>query len=1119
MKRLILAIICLAIILPIFASVNFKNESVLSKGKWVKITVKESGVYELSYSTLKEFGFTNPEKVKIYGKGGNVMSENLMLERMDDLEQTPTMHKNNKIYFYTKGISRDSIRTTSDGIRIFYPKTNPYSKTGALFLTEDSNEAPLKVEDLKSGATDNVTNWETNGYSVWTYNEDIYNPGMTGQIFLGTNFANEKEISFNLNLPAYKPTGKIYLSDRICLLGSDEMEIRCQWNGLEMTRTTTNRVSENDRIAYMEYGSLEHGAMIDAAISKDNKFKLKIDINTPGQLKKAWLDYASIVYPTYLGLPETEAQIQQYADINSNNGLQFTNSNENKTLIWLVDDKNASSEIPYSVKNCIPTTTTDGKSVFTYNQANTWLEFVMFDPSKPQKQPEYAGEVKNQNLHGNAEIPNMLIITNSILRSEAERLAKFHIENDGMDVLVVNQDEIFNEFSGGNRDVMAYRLISKMFYNRDPKKFKYLLLFGKGTYDNRMIYTNESSEQLLTFQSEVSNSQTKSYCSDDFFGFLDETNILYTQQKLQIAVGRIPVSSQKEAKIYIDKLIKYCYERDKNDCKWRNNIMLIAENGDDDIHLEQCETFSEKLLNSGNYDVNYNKLYLQCYDQYTVRDKFLEYLNSGQYFALYVGHGTPISLTKTQIITNLDKGKETKYPQLPIMYFSTCDVARYDNGGTNIVSTMFANKDGGLIAAVASTRVVYTNLNGKLSDSFAISLAKLPDYYKGEKTLGNIFKDAKNNSNENSINKLKYCILGDPAIRLTPPENRVALTAINGQTLKKDSKINAAINDKVTIEGEIRLPEGSVDESFLGNVTIQLYDKDRFLISALKTDKYNTRVYTDIYNRGKMLNQTKADVISGKFKCTITIPNFSETVTGNHLKIRMVAEGKDGRILSGSNINLGIDRTMISEQPQDSECPTINNLYIDDADTFKDGTTVGSNFTVYGEVFDNGGINTSTESFISSMTIALDSNKKTSPIYNFDPANETSGTFNAPFYDVKDGRHTIEVAISDLAGNIQRKTISFVVDNKLNRNLIITNPATATSTSFDINNYDNIKSAELFVTDSKGNVLYNSPVNSFPYDWNLTDNNGLKLAPGDYNAYLKINNVGTEIKKIVILKQ
>lgn len=1118
MKRIITAITCLLIILPLFATINFKNESVLSKGKWIKIEVTDAGVYELSYSTLKKYGFSNPNKVKVYGKGGNVLSEDYLLPRMDDLEQTPTMHKNNKIYFYTKGISKDSIRTTSDGIRIFIPKANPYSNTGALFLTDEGNEAPLKIENLESKPADNIKQWNKNGFGVWSYEEELYNPGSTGQSFLGKDFTKDKEITFFPNLPAYNAEGKLYLTDRLCLYGTDEMETNCQWNGQNMTRTTANIISGNDRISYLEYGIIEHGAYIDASTSQDNKFSLKISINTPGKLKKAWVDYASIIYPTFLGLPETESQIRHYADINTN-GLKFVEYKGKEMLIWMVNEKGASSEKPYHVKNCITTVNGEGQPIFYYNKENTWLEFILFDPNKTQKQPAFAGEVKNQNLHGMTSIPNMLIITNSILKDEAERLAQFHREYDRMDVTVVNQDEIFNEFSGGNRDAMAYRLFCKMLYNRDPNKFKYLLLFGKGTYDNRMIYTNAKSEQLLTYQSEASNNQTKSYCTDDFFGFLDDSNTLYTQRKLQIAVGRIPVSSPKEAKTYIDKLIKYTQERDKNDCKWRNNIMLIAENGDDDIHLEQCETFSEKMIDSGNFDVNYNKLYLQCYDKYTVREKFLEYLNSGQYFALYVGHGTPTSLTKTQIITNLDKGKETKYPQLPIIYFSTCDVARYDNGGSNIVSTMFANENGGLIAAIASTRVVYTNLNGKLSDSFATSLAKLPEYYMEEKTIGNIFKDAKNNAKENSINKLKYCILGDPAIRLTPPENRIVLNAINGQSLQKDSKIKAALCDKVTLEGEIKLPDGTADESFMGNVIVQLYDKDRFLISALKTDEHNTRVYTDIYTRGKALNQTKADVINGRFSCSITIPNFSETVTGNCLMIRMIAEGTDGKILSGSNKNLAIDRTLTSEQSQDSESPTICSLYINDPNTFKDGMTVGSNFTVYGEVLDNEGINTSTESFVSSMTIALDSSKKTAPIYNYDPANEANGIFNVPFYDVDNGRHTIDVSISDLSGNIQRKTISFFVDNKLDRNLIITNPATATAVNFDLDNSEDIKTAEIFVTDSKGNILYNTNVSSFPYEWNLTDNNGLRLTAGDYNAYAKINNIGTEIKKIVILKQ
>ena len=132
----------------------------------------------------------------------------------------------------------------------------------------------------------------------------------------------------------------------------------------------------------------------------------------------------------------------------------------------------------------------------------------MFDTEREQLRPEYVGPVANQDLHG-AATPDMLIITNSILFNQAERLAEFHRTTDGMDVLVVDQQQVFNEFSSGVRDAMAYRMICKMFYDRDPEKFQYMLLFGNGTYDNRMIYTNEASEQLVTYQSDASNSQTR----------------------------------------------------------------------------------------------------------------------------------------------------------------------------------------------------------------------------------------------------------------------------------------------------------------------------------------------------------------------------------------------------------------------------------------------------------------------------------------------------------------------------------------------------------------------------------------------------------------------------------
>ncbi|MBQ3770673.1 MAG: hypothetical protein II834_01935 [Bacteroidaceae bacterium] len=53
-------------ILSVHAS-GYVANSVLSQGKWVKISVPAEGVYQLTPDLLKKWGFTNPDKVRLYG--------------------------------------------------------------------------------------------------------------------------------------------------------------------------------------------------------------------------------------------------------------------------------------------------------------------------------------------------------------------------------------------------------------------------------------------------------------------------------------------------------------------------------------------------------------------------------------------------------------------------------------------------------------------------------------------------------------------------------------------------------------------------------------------------------------------------------------------------------------------------------------------------------------------------------------------------------------------------------------------------------------------------------------------------------------------------------------------
>ena len=86
-----------------FSTTMYATNSKLATGKWVKISIPESGMYEITYDEILEMGFSNPEKVKIYGCGGNKISETLNGSAMDDLRAVPILRMDDKICFYGNG--------------------------------------------------------------------------------------------------------------------------------------------------------------------------------------------------------------------------------------------------------------------------------------------------------------------------------------------------------------------------------------------------------------------------------------------------------------------------------------------------------------------------------------------------------------------------------------------------------------------------------------------------------------------------------------------------------------------------------------------------------------------------------------------------------------------------------------------------------------------------------------------------------------------------------------------------------------------------------------------------------------------------------------------------------
>lgn len=141
------------------ASSRYADNSVLASGTWAKIRVPSTGIYQITEALIRQAGFTDINKVKIYGYGGQLQNEALRavdLTEYDDLKEVPTAMVGGKRLFYALGTVSWSRKDAPIRTR------NPYSDYGYYFLTQ-TEEAPktISTEELHALAYPSNNDYHT----------------------------------------------------------------------------------------------------------------------------------------------------------------------------------------------------------------------------------------------------------------------------------------------------------------------------------------------------------------------------------------------------------------------------------------------------------------------------------------------------------------------------------------------------------------------------------------------------------------------------------------------------------------------------------------------------------------------------------------------------------------------------------------------------------------------------------------------------------------------------------------------------------------------------------------------------------------------------------------------
>lgn len=1093
----------------------YAASSRLASGRWVKISVSQSGMHMLTEQQLRQWGFSDPSRVKVYGYGAMRLPERLDSSYLDDLPQTPSEHIAGRgIVFFGEG----PVTVGNPATKYLRPVQNPFTLLGYYFLSENDEERQVPQADSASrpSATSPAKVYQALAY----HEEELVSPGYAGFLMVGEDFKYTPSRNFKIDMPGIDTSSPVIMEASFTAKTlSSPSTITYSVNG------TTLPSGSGDRIPFTNDGE-KHGeeglSRKEFQVSSESVL-IGVNFSCPSTVTSANLNYIALTYSRRLTLEDGN---KVFHASGSAGGFSLAGADA-ETRVW--DITTPSSATAMELSDPV-------SGVTSWSLQRTGVRrFAAWKPSAPFLEPSLVGEVRNQNLHA---LPptDMVIFTVPAWKGQAERLADFH-RNDAVDplhVTVLTPQEVYNEFSSGSPDVQSFRKLLKMFYDRQlatGKPLRYALFLSRPVCDIRQVtdYGKSLGNTFLpAWFSDSGLYDNDAYTTDDIFGFLDDNSGATTSSdKLRIAVGRIPALSQADVKTAVDKMERYYNKMPRTN--WKNNILVTADDEDAGIHMTHAEWFAEYIAKSnGGEDGFIKKLYIDQYERSSnvceeARQVFYRYLDEGALLWFYTGHANASSLTGENLVTYSDLNN-MYLRHWPVVYGATCNFLRWDAPTVSGAEILFKNPNGGVIAGISATRAVYITYNGNLSASLGRHFLERDEDGK-YMTLGEIYMLTKNDymdethkdSQENrdpiprpDSNKLRYVLMGDPALRLLMPSSRVVVDRIHETDLPvaPDQEPPCLMaRQQTSIAGHIENPDGTPATGFNGQLIATIYDAEQ----TVTTQGYGAGVQMNFDQQGGRLFVGNTDVKDGRFTLPVNMP--SEVVNNyRNAAISLYAYEEDGDEAVGVNRDFYVYGTDFNAEP-DVTPPSIDALYLNHP-SFVSGDEVNNSPMVIAEISDDRAINLSTAGVGHQMGLYLDNGSKTyadvadyfTPYTNGVPG----GTIAYPLEGLAVGAHTLRLRVWDTAPNSAEASIDFFVAKEITPTIyeVYTdcNPASVEANfyvSHDRPDRDLTVTIEVF--DMMGRRLWQATqqgrsdmFQSQPITWDLTDYGGHRVGRGIY---------------------
>ncbi|MDZ7725378.1 MAG: type IX secretion system sortase PorU [candidate division KSB1 bacterium] len=1070
---------------------------------WYKITISGNGgggmenMYKLTGKILKDKGVPvesiDPATLQLFNNGGRMLNRDIVNAVNDTLIENPIkivgakdgrLDDNDYILFYGRsleGVAYDSVQN-----RLFH-YIHRFDYDNAFWLTY-GKQTGKRMQQKSSLPTQGLDPQPAFRDLVWIEEErhNIYN---SGTIWLGRELSREVS-SWSVNFDLHNPLNSEPTQARVSLAptsGQNET-YRFYMNGNSIGSTQTSGTGLYLR--ELEYDA--QGTLMDA----ENTFTLSYVAASNASF--AYVNWVELEFGRTFTAKDNKLFFRGPLG-NQTAAFELEGFDKQNISIFDVTDMNTAQIIPESQ---------NGSIRFADNAGETRLKrYLALSPDDyAEIEPENIESVDVQHLRSERNIDFIIITYKDFYQQalELESLRENWDPDDRLETEVVQYASIVNEFGWGISDPEAVRRFlawAQMHWNQPG----YVLLFGDGHFDYKNILRHDTPNLIPPYEID-GVLETSSRVSDDWFAYTSGQ-----EQGMQMAVGRLCVTSVDEAQAVVDKIVSY--ETDPPYEEWMNRITFLADDeliangkssGVDFVHMGQ----SEQLSRFHTPEVfNQKKVYLVDYPAVpsasvsgvtkpAASQALLEQINRGTLILNFIGHGNDNLLTHERVFKRSDHFDQVRNDnRLALWVAATCEFAYWDQPFEQSFAEDLVNARGrGALALIGSARLAFASPNAafnyNLFDNIFVNYKETGHTTRlGDAVLLSKLEMSTGFYKENTE---KFLLLGDPTLRLQAPQHQAVIDDLAPDSIKALGK--------TSLSGHIE-QNGSIWPDFSGNMLVRVMD------TQIQKSYHNPELdrTTSYLKPGNTLFNGQVTVENGRFDVNFIVPK-DISYGGDQAKISLYFWNHE---TSGAGIRNNLVVSQKAVDLEDQKGPEMH-LHFGDPN-FISGDLVSQNPTLHVELADSiSGINTA-GSIGHQITMTLNDNFNQSTdlteYFKYDEGSFVNGSLEYPIFELEPGEHSMTVKAWDNSNNSSVTTTYFTVihEKKLEIKNVVTwpNPMRESCTfRFQLSQNAEV-SIKIYTLAGRMVQAFDAlPMragyNVFPITWDGTDRDNSRLANGVY---------------------